>query len=262
MSFSFFCCLSSFNLKFDSFVKVAGDEIASGAGFARTTTTDGKGALHMAVSIPPLVASDLRSIVQWTDGWPMDQNITRSRYQVVQRVEEKLMPSVLKLLEGYPEMAKKADNGGFTPLHAAANGATLQMCKALLDRGANPNAQDESGQTPLHLAAAVGSPEIAQLLIEHGADRKLPDKYGASFDDYLKSPGIGIYPEDAEALFGIKTAPAMKDPKPADSDGAPCLPDGGWKTGTPEVADSLCANPVVSGAFRLCEIVNEIPLSL
>ena len=41
------------------------------------------------------------------------------------------------------------------------------------------------------MAAVVGSPEVALLLIANGADRALPDKHGATFDDYLQSAGIG-----------------------------------------------------------------------
>lgn len=210
---------------------------------ADTRTADGKSLLHCLLAEPTLVAAELQHCVRHSpdQGWRKGSDTTNKsdfRGTTLASLEQRILPFVEELLSIAPTLAAAADHSGTTPLHLAAREGLAVVSRLLLrSKFVNPNAQDESGQTPLHATTIYGSIQIAQLLIEHGADRKLPDKYGASFDDYLKSPGIGIYPEDAEALFGIKTAPAMKDPKPADSDGAPCLPDGGWKTGTPEVDD-------------------------
>ena len=88
------------------------------------------------------------------------------------------------------------------------------------------------------MAAFYGSPQIAQLLVARGADRTLQDNYGASFDDYLQSPGIGIFPADAERLFGIKPRPGLKDAPPPPAEGAAACPeDGGWQTGASDVDD-------------------------
>jgi len=42
----------------------------------------------------------------------------------------------------------------------------------LLEGGANPNARQQGGFTPLHAAAQNGDAEMARLLLEKGADRE------------------------------------------------------------------------------------------
>jgi cytohesin len=66
---------------------------------------------------------------------------------------------------------------GFTPLHYAAMYGRHEIAELLLERGADPNIQDNDGDTPLHLAAANGYSEIVKLLLEHGADPNVQD-YG------------------------------------------------------------------------------------
>lgn len=44
------------------------------------------------------------------------------------------------------------------------------IVKALIDKGANPNAHREDGLTALHRAAAMGHNYIVAYLIEAGAD--------------------------------------------------------------------------------------------
>jgi uncharacterized protein len=109
-----------------------------------------------------------------------------------------------------------ADAAGFTALHWAAGTwesgeanpvfgfsdpmsgipdrqAKLQLIKALLARGANPNARatrkppafaggynDSVGATPFLLASATADLEIMRLLLDAGADPKLPTRRGAT----------------------------------------------------------------------------------
>jgi RNA polymerase sigma factor (sigma-70 family) len=54
-----------------------------------------------------------------------------------------------------------------------------------LDRGANVNGRDIHGATPLTLAVSKGRPEICRLLLERGADPQLVDNSGKSALDYL-----------------------------------------------------------------------------
>ena len=80
-----------------------------------------------------------------------------------------------------------ADVGGITPLHAAVRNGRLELTRALLARGANPNARllkpqrmfmfadvDErlwdSGATPLQTAAKGANVDLIKLLVAHGAD--------------------------------------------------------------------------------------------
>ncbi|KAF8465763.1 ankyrin repeat-containing domain protein, partial [Kalaharituber pfeilii] len=56
-----------------------------------------------------------------------------------------------------------------TALHSASEYGQLSTAKFLLQRGANPDAQDFEGMTPLHLATEKGWKALIILLIENGA---------------------------------------------------------------------------------------------
>ncbi len=69
-----------------------------------------------------------------------------------------------------------------TPLHSAMAtrrpDAAAGIARSLLAQGADPNRQQEGGWTPLHAAAKSGDPELVSLLLEHGADRHLANDTG------------------------------------------------------------------------------------
>ena len=56
------------------------------------------------------------------------------------------------------------------PLHAAAAGRHLEVCRVLLAAGADVNATQHGGYTPLHEAAQSGDVELAELFLSAGAD--------------------------------------------------------------------------------------------
>lgn len=56
------------------------------------------------------------------------------------------------------------------PLHAAAAGRHLEVCRILLAAGADVNATQHGGYTPLHEAAQHGDVELAELFLSAGAD--------------------------------------------------------------------------------------------
>ena len=58
------------------------------------------------------------------------------------------------------------------PVHAAVSLGDFETMRLLLERGANPNAQQESNFTALHGAAAHGDVEMTKLLLQFGADPK------------------------------------------------------------------------------------------
>ncbi|XP_045123479.1 ankyrin repeat and SOCS box protein 14-like isoform X2 [Portunus trituberculatus] len=55
------------------------------------------------------------------------------------------------------------------PLHAATENNSVEIVKALLDGGADPNIIAYKNATALHSAAEVGALEVAQILLEKGA---------------------------------------------------------------------------------------------
>ena len=66
-------------------------------------------------------------------------------------------------------------------MHMAIKRGYMNVVKMLLDRGAQPNKEDDKGQTPLHLAVMMSRTfrkETVQLLLERGADHHKADKWG------------------------------------------------------------------------------------
>lgn len=72
--------------------------------------------------------------------------------------------------------ASDPDPQGITPLHWAAINSHLLVCKALLERGADPDVRGgELDATPLMWAARQGHLAVVHLLIRYGADPALVD---------------------------------------------------------------------------------------
>ena len=59
------------------------------------------------------------------------------------------------------------------PIHSAAAhrdaDRSLALCQLLLEKGADPNLKQAGGWTPLHQAAAHGRTDVVKLLLAHGA---------------------------------------------------------------------------------------------
>jgi len=66
-----------------------------------------------------------------------------------------------------------------TPLHIAAMKGLTGICKALIDKGANPNCRDFDQNTPLHFCAEFGAFQTIIYLIEKTeADPTLKNQFG------------------------------------------------------------------------------------
>ena len=66
--------------------------------------------------------------------------------------------------------AKLSDELQWTCLMEAAYFGHFDICRLLVDKGAQMEAKDVSGDTPLHWAACSGHIEIFRLLCDRGAD--------------------------------------------------------------------------------------------
>ncbi|HET6551000.1 MAG TPA: ankyrin repeat domain-containing protein [Solirubrobacter sp.] len=87
--------------------------------------------------------------------------------------------AVTAILEAGADPDADADNTfGVHPLHSACAVGALESARALLAAGANPNVHQKGGYTPLHTAAHNNDVALVKLLLEHGADRARKDDTG------------------------------------------------------------------------------------
>jgi ankyrin repeat protein len=86
------------------------------------------------------------------------------------------------------------------PLHSAASSRSLGIVKLLVERGAEINARQHGGFTPLHAAAFNGDLEMTEYLVANGADCALKSDLGKSALDIAVEKGHGPV---AEWLSGL-----------------------------------------------------------
>lgn len=91
-----------------------------------------------------------------------------------------------------------------------------QVVKALLEAGADPDAQDASGRSALHVAAIEGAVPVAKLLIARGADLNLRD--GAGFNVSFLAQEYG-----REAILDLPGLPAPSSASVEERYAAHCM---------------------------------------
>ena len=74
-------------------------------------------------------------------------------------------------------------------LHAAVAGRNLEIVKAVLEAGADPNAQQQAGFRPIHEAGTNANRALAELLLAHGANPLLPADSGKHAVDLAREKG-------------------------------------------------------------------------
>jgi ankyrin repeat protein len=75
------------------------------------------------------------------------------------------------------------------PLHAAAAGRHIEVCRVLIAGGADVNATQHGGFTPLHEAAQHGDVEMTELFLSAGADRAAKTDAGETAADLATAAG-------------------------------------------------------------------------
>ena len=81
-----------------------------------------------------------------------------------QDLETTVMAEVCKVLLQNGADKDPRGNGGRTPLHQAAFHGEAEVCKVLLQKGADKNLRDDDGRTPLDCARQVGHQNVIALL--------------------------------------------------------------------------------------------------
>lgn len=118
-----------------------------------------------------------------------------------------------KILDENPELATFKRQNHWTLLHRVAIQADEpEFAAALLDRGAQIDAQQKERATPLLLAINAGHPETARLLLERGADPDLAGPEGVTPRQLASSKGMGdvLTPSGSAA-----SASGQPSPRPA-----------------------------------------------
>jgi len=116
------------------------------------------------------------------------------------------LQAVSALLQGGADPNAQDDNG-YSPLHFAAQESLPEAARLLVDAGGNPNLQDSSGNTPLFRAVISGhSIEVVRILLDAGADPFLQNSYERSaaavaFESTAGDPKIAEYIRQAAELF-------------------------------------------------------------
>lgn len=104
------------------------------------------------------------------------------------------------LLSQGADVHAAADNAmKVQPLHAAAAANDIGICRALLERGADPNARQQMGWTPLHQAVHKKNAELVQLMLRHQGDPRQTNDEGNSAIDIAVAEGATAIREMLEA---------------------------------------------------------------
>jgi ankyrin repeat protein len=108
-------------------------------------------------------------------------------------------PAAVKaLIAAGADVNAAAKNGlKVAALHAAVAGGKLEIVKAVLEAGGDPNAQQQAGFRAIHEAGIKANRPLAELLLAHGADPSLPNDAGTTAMDLAREKG---HPEFADWL--------------------------------------------------------------
>ena len=99
------------------------------------------------------------------------------------------------------------------PLHAAAAGRHVEICRLLVAAGADVNATQHGGFTPLHEAAQHGDDEMVELFLSAGADPAIVVDDGRTAADLAEADGHG------DVAARLREVAAQRRPGPSANDG-------------------------------------------
>ena len=100
------------------------------------------------------------------------------RNAIVGRLLVAVLAALWLIAQGADVNAVAKNKMQIAPIHATATHGNLTILRALLEKGANVNAEQEGGYTAVHQAAHRNNIPMAQLLLKFGADPHQPDAKG------------------------------------------------------------------------------------
>ena len=129
----------------------------------------GQTPLHHAVSADVEDAAFVNALIE--RGADPDTRNRRARTPLHYAAESGAFgPIVRALIDGGANLNAEDDGRGQTALHEVARRGDAEQAKLLVRGGADVSALDGDGRTPLHVAVDVGNSEVARVLVASGAD--------------------------------------------------------------------------------------------
>ncbi|EDO42214.1 predicted protein [Nematostella vectensis] len=81
-------------------------------------------------------------------------------------------------------------SGGRTPLHHAVDCGKIDVCQALVQRGADVDLEDQGECTPVYIALLKNNKRMVEWLLEQGADPKGKSPDGDKYADCTEDEGM------------------------------------------------------------------------
>ena len=88
---------------------------------------------------------------------------------------------VIALIQSDPGAVREKaprERGRSSPLHCASALGHVEICRYLLDHGAEVDSRDSLSRTPLHLSCQIGHVLVTRLLLSRGAQIDTQDNEG------------------------------------------------------------------------------------
>jgi ankyrin repeat protein len=98
--------------------------------------------------------------------WPCDEEEDEKMISACRRNDSEALEKLLQ----QPRDPNAENEGGFTPLHHAAEWGHVELVRLLVDARADIEYKRSTAETPLHLAAQEGQLDVVRLLVDLGAN--------------------------------------------------------------------------------------------
>ncbi|RWS25457.1 ankyrin repeat and MYND domain-containing protein 2-like protein [Leptotrombidium deliense] len=141
--------------------------------------------------------------------------------EAVKKIDDSRIEELESLLNNSSMKISKADENGMTLLHNAAYRGNADICRLLIDRGANVNSNEHVyGYSPLMFAAIGGHLKAANVLLEAGANVNQVNSVGRTASQMAAFVGqhavvslINNYVPKEELEYFTKKQGFEKEPK-------------------------------------------------